>query len=359
MNKELDANTILVGGMDELNWEAIRKYLQKHIDGIPDQPLTVRQFQAGASNLTYLIQCGDWEAVMRRPPSGPLPPKAHDMGRESKIMSRLYPFFSYVPKPYVICEDESIIGVPFYVMERKNGLVLDKEFPKGKSFSDDDCKQVSYLAVDTLAELHSVDIKESKLDEFGRPERFVERQIHSWIKRFQLCKTEEISPFDQISKWLIENIPPSSDAVLIHNDYKLNNMLISNDLQRVEAVVDWELAAIADPLFDLGTTLGYWIQHDDPELIKLGIPSITAHSSFISRREFVERYAKKTKRDVSNIHFYLTFSYFRIAIAMQQMYYRWKIGATKDERFATFNHTVKVFMEHANEHSQQKSDFSL
>lgn len=359
MSNELEVNTTSVNGMDDLTWESVRNYLQKHIEGMPNQPLTINQFQAGTSNLTYHIQCGGWEGVMRRPPSGPLPPKAHDMGRESKIMSRLYPFFSYVPKPYVYCEDDSIIGVPFYVMERKNGMVLDKEFPKGVTFSENDCRQVSYLVVDTLAELHSVDVKKARLEEFGRPQGFLERQVYGWIKRYQLCKTEEISVFDSLSKWLAENIPSSSEAVLIHNDYKLNNMLISYDLQRVEAVVDWEMATIADPLFDLGTTLGYWNQHDDPEIVKQGIPSITAHSSFISRREFVERYASKTNRDISNLHFYLTFSYFRAAIAMQQMHYRWKIGTSKDARFATFNHSVKVLMEHANEHSLNKGEFRL
>lgn len=359
MSKEVNFKTTSENGMDDLNWEAVRRYLQKHIDGLPDQPLMVSQFQAGASNLTFLIQCGDWEAVLRRPPSGPLPPKAHDVERESNIMSRLHPFFPYVPKPYLFCEDKSIIGVPFYVMERKNGLIFDKEFPMGITFSEADCKQVSYLVVDTMAELHSVDVKKAMLEEFGRPQGFLERQVHGWIKRFQLCRTEEISVFESLSKWLVENIPQSNEAVLIHNDYKLNNMLISEDLQKVEAVVDWELATIADPLFDLGTTLGYWNQHDDPELLKHGLPSITANPSFINRREFVERYAAKTKRDVSNLHFYLTFSYFRTAIVLQQMHYRWKIGASQDKRFAAFTNSVKVFMEHAYEHSLNKGNFRL
>ncbi|MCU6598946.1 phosphotransferase family protein [Peribacillus frigoritolerans] len=340
---------------EEFDHVTVHHYLRTQIEVIPDESLNVTRFSEGMSNLTYLLQCGEWEAVLRRPPSGPLPPKAHNMKRESELLLKLHPVFPYVPKPYVFCEDESIIGVPFYVMERKKGLVFDKDFPAGKTFSGEECRQISYLAVDKLVDLHNVNIKKAGLEQFGRPDKFMDRQVHGWIKRYNLCKTEDIPAFERLAKWLSDHIPTSKESVLIHNDYKLNNMLINNNLKSVEGIVDWELATIADPLFDLGTTLGYWVQSDDPDSIKEGLQSVTVKPGFISREDIIERYAKKTNRDMGNLGYYLIFSFFRYAIAMQQMHYRWKLGTTNDSRFAALNVTTKVFMDYANEYLEKKT----
>jgi aminoglycoside phosphotransferase (APT) family kinase protein len=346
--------TIAVRDGEGFNHEVVRQYLEQHIAGIPTLPMEVRQFPSGASNLTYLIKIGDWEAVMRRPPFGPLPKKAHDMQRESKLISLLHPVFPPVPKIYFFCENESVIGAPFYVMERKKGLVLDGEFPPGRDFTEQDCRQISFLMVDTLAQLHSVDYKQAGLNEFGHPDGFLERQVNGWIKRYHNSKTEEIQVFDRISAWLQNHIPKSAEATVIHNDYKLNNMLFSNDLKTVSAVLDWEMAAIADPIFDLGVTLGYWVEKNDSELLQNGLPTLTSRPGFISRSEFIERYVQKTNRDVSSLHFHLTFAYFKLAIVLQQIHYRWKMGQTKDERFASFNQTAKNLLTYSNEFSARK-----
>jgi aminoglycoside phosphotransferase (APT) family kinase protein len=341
------SDTIDVRQGEDFNREAVLQYLRANLEGIPDAPLEVRQFPTGSSNLTYLIRCGDWEAIMRRPPFGPLPPKAHDMRRESQFLKHLHPVFPLVPKPYIFCEDESVIGAPFYVMERKKGIVLDTELPKEPEMTEERCRQISYLVVDALAELHSVDYREAGLDSFGYPQGFLERQVNGWIARYHRSKIEEIEFFPKLSEWLLKSIPVSREATIIHNDYKLNNMLLSPALDRVEAVLDWEMATIADPLFDLGVTLGYWVQADDPDILKQSMKTVTTAPGFITREEFIERYARKTGRDVSSVHFYLVFAYFKVAVVVMQIYYRWAMGQTKDQRFANHYERARNYMNHA------------
>jgi len=356
MSGTLLEETIAVRRGEDFDREAVRRYLLEHVEGVPaDLPMEVRQFPSGASNLTYLIRIGDWEAVMRRPPFGPLPPKAHDMKRESQLLMRLHPVFPLVPKPYVFCEDESVIGAPFYVMERKKGVVLDRQFPPGFAVNEAVCRQISYAVVDTLVQLHQVDYREAGLEEFGRPEGFLERQVRGWIGRYERVRTEEIPVVDRVSRWLLDHLPVSQSTTIVHNDFKLNNMLMSQDLSQVVAVLDWEMATIGDPLFDLGVTLGYWVLADDPELLKQGLPTITTTPGFIRREEFIERYAQKTGRDVSNIDYYLTFAHFKLAVVLQQIYYRWKIGKTQDERFASFGEMVRNLMMYAAELVERQS----
>lgn len=347
-------DTIDIRPGEDFDREAVRRYLLQHIEGMPDAPLEVRQFPSGASNLTYLLRCGDWEAVMRRPPFGPLPPKAHDMKRESEYLKRLHPYFPLVPKPYIFCDDESVIGAPFYVMERKKGVVLDDGFPPGVEVTEELCRKISYAVVDTLAQLHQVDYREAGLSQFGRPEGFMERQVKGWIARYDRVKTDEIPGVEQIARWLLDHIPTARETTIVHNDYKLNNMLLSFDFESVVCVLDWEMATIGDPLYDLGVTLGYWTLADDSDLLKEGLPTVTTTRGFISREEFIERYARKTGREVVNMHFYLTFSYFRTAVVLQQIYYRWKRGQTQDERFGKFNKVIRNLFEYAAYQSQQK-----
>lgn len=337
-------DTISVREGENFDHKVIKQYLLSHIDGIPDEALEVRQFPTGASNLTYLLKCGNWEGVLRRPPFGPLPPKAHDMKREYRFLMHLYPVFKLAPEPYILCEDETVIGAPFYVMERREGIVIDHEFPPGYSISTQMCQNISYLVVDTLVKLHEVNYKEAGLESFGHPEGFLERQVHGWIKRYERAKTDEIAEFNKLAHWLVNHIPVMREATIIHNDFKLNNMLFSPDFKQIRALVDWEMSTIADPLFDLGVALSYWVQEDDPVLLKNNIKTVTTIPGFISRRDFIEYYAKKSGRDVSSLHFYVTFAYFKLAVIVQQIYYRWKTGQTKDERFQTFNERVKNFM---------------
>ncbi|SER86435.1 phosphotransferase family protein [Psychrobacillus sp. OK032] len=340
-------NQILTG--DGLNLFAVKKYLSENIENFPNEPLEVEQFSTGLSNLTFLIRSGNWEAVLRRPPNGPLPPKAHDMKRESDFLEKLHPYFPFVPKPYLLCQNESVIGVPFYIMERKIGVVLDETFPPNQEVSKEQLQKLSYQVVDTLAELHQVNFEEAGLSDFGYAHGFLERQVHGWIKRYKQVETHHISYFEKVSNWLVNNIPLTSDSAIIHNDYKLNNMLLSSDLTEIKAVLDWEIATIGDPIFDLAGALAYWIQEDDPESLKESLPSITATPGFISRNEFLNQYELKTKKSVPALNFYMTLNYFKLAIALQQIYYRWKIGQSEDERFKNLDQRVTNLMKHAYE----------
>ncbi|WP_158734740.1 phosphotransferase family protein [Alteribacillus sp. YIM 98480] len=349
MSQHVFQETIPIREGENFDQNAVKKYLIENIEDFPEEPLEVEQFSTGVSNLTYYLRSGNWEAVMRRPPNGPLPPKAHDMKRESEFLKKLYPYYSFVPEPYVFCDDKSVIGVPFYVMERKKGIVIDESFTPGQNISEDQLKTISYNAVDALAALHQIDYKEAGLSEFGFPEGFLNRQVHGWIKRYNKSKTDDVPYFEELSKWMVNHVPSSHDSAVIHNDYKLNNMLLSPDLREIKAILDCELATVADPFFDLAGALGYWIEEDDPDILKESLPSLTGTPGFISREEFIHRYALKTKKNIPDMNFYMAFTYFKLAVVFQQIYYRWKIGKSKDERFKTFDKRVRNMMTHAYE----------
>jgi aminoglycoside phosphotransferase (APT) family kinase protein len=327
---------------------AVERYLRERIEALPEGELEVRQFPSGASNLTYLLRIGAWEGVLRRPPFGPVPPKAHDMGRESRILAKLHEAFPLAPKPYFFCEDESVIGAPFYVMERREGVVVDRDFPEGMELGPELCRGISRTVADTLVELHAVDPDESGLRDLGRPEGFLERQVGGWISRYDKAKTEEIEAAESLTTWLTEDIPESPEPTIIHNDYKLNNLILTpDDLTEVLAVLDWEMATIGDPLFDLAVSLSYWTEPDDPQELKEVMPTVTSTPGFMTRREFVERYAEKSGRDLSDMHWYMVFGYFKLAVILQQIYARWKKGQTQDERFADFDRRVRNLILHA------------
>ncbi|QQK80524.1 phosphotransferase family protein [Salicibibacter cibi] len=333
---------------EELELAKIKPFLEKHLDDIPkDEPLKVNQYSAGASNLTYLLSCGEWQGVLRRPPFGPLPPKAHDMKREYGILSRLNPIFPLAPKPYVLGEDTSVMDATFYVMERKQGVVIDQSFPEGVQVTEELCRELSYTFIDTLAELHQVDAKAAGLHTFGRPEGFMERQVHGWLKRYERAKTEDIPEYEKLKKWFVDNIPADGETTVIHNDFKFNNLLFSKDLRQVEAVVDWEMATIGDPLFDLGVVLSYWMQADDSALLQSSPQTITKLPGFLTRRELIDRYAEKTGRDCSSLHFYQIFAYFKLGVIVQQIYFRWKNGQTEDERFRTYGDRATNLIKYA------------
>ncbi|MFJ5757708.1 phosphotransferase family protein [Neobacillus sp. NPDC093182] len=341
----IDKNdTIPVRKGEDFDRKALRNYLAQHVSDFPNKKLEVEQFTTGLSNLTYFLRCGEWEAVMRRPPSGPLPPKAHDMKRESDLLTRLHPVFPLVPKPYVFCEDTEVLGAPFYVMERKQGVVLDAQFPPGFHVTKELRIEISNAVVDALAQLHTVEYEKAGLAQFGRPEGFLDRQVNSWIQRYIKYTTDEIPYFDKIAKWLEKNIPSSRYTSLLHNDYKLNNMLFSKDFTRIEAILDWEMATTADPFFDLGGALGYWLEPNDPDYLKKSLPTVTTEPGFIKRSDFIQRYALQTGFDIPPLNFYIAFTYFKLAVALQQIYYRWKVGQTKDNRFSNLIERVNNLM---------------
>jgi aminoglycoside phosphotransferase (APT) family kinase protein len=343
------AETIRVREGEDFDRDAAERYMREHIEGLPEGKLEVWQFPSGASNLTYLVKIGDWEGVLRRPPLGPVPPKAHDMERESRLLMKIHEAFTLAPKPYFFTDDESIIGAQFYVMERRKGVIVDDEFPEGVEPTEELCRGMSRMVADTLVELHAVDWREAGLEDLGRPEGFLQRQVKGWIGRYDEAKTEEIEEVGPLTDWLTKDIPESPDPTIVHNDYKLNNLVLNpDDLTEVRAVLDWEMTTIGDPLFDLAVSLSYWVEPDDPQELKEVLPTVTDTPGFITRKEFIDYYAEKSGRDLSRMHWYMVFGYFKLAVILQQIYARWDRGQTKDERFANFNERVRNLILHAN-----------
>ena len=350
MPHQMSKDTIPVRQGEELNLSVLETFLQETIENLPGGPLEILQFSAGHSNLTYQIKKGKWEAVLRRPPLGPVAPKAHDMEREYKILSNLHPIFPVAPKPYLFCNNERIVGSPFFLMERKNGIVIDTSFPEGISVSDDICRRLSEVMVEQLVELHAIDYKQTGLAAISKPEGFMERQVHGWIGRYERAKTDEISCLAPLKKWLVDHTPKIHESTIIHYDYKFNNAMFNHKFTEMVGLFDWEMTTVGDPLADLGVAMGYWNQSDDSELLINGLgkaPVTAVHEGFLTRKEFIELYAKKSGRDVTNLNFYLTFAYFKLAVIGQQIYYRYKKGQTTDIRFANFNYFVKNLIQHA------------
>jgi aminoglycoside phosphotransferase (APT) family kinase protein len=340
--------------VNEINWLPIEEFLRQELSGLGDEPLQIKQFSAGYSNLTYFIVIGNWQAVLRRPPFGPIPPKAHDMKREYEILEKLNRVFPIAPKPYLYCEDLSIMERHFYVMEKKEGVVLDDSLPKEFEHRDDTGFLVSNAVVDTITKLHAVDYHEAGLCTLGYPQGYLSRQVHGWIKRFHNAKTNDIPGVESLEKWLIDNIPPSPAPTILHNDFKLNNMMFSaTNPGEIIGVFDWELSTIGDPLTDLGSTLAYWTETSEDDT---GLASVTTNDGFVSRKELLEMYANKSGRDVSNIDYYLTFAFYKIAVILQQIYYRWKIGEAPDERFGKLDVGIKKLLEQAGK-AQRKEFF--
>lgn len=341
-------DTIAIRSGEEFDFSRVEHYLREHIEGLGAGALQVRQFPSGASNLTYLVQIGKWEGVLRRPPFGPVPPKAHDMEREARLLQKIHPAFPLAPQPYVICADPSILGVPFYVMERRKGFVLNNAFPRGITPTEELCRHISHTMVETLVGIHAVDWQTAGLGDFGHPAGFLARQVKAWVERYVRSQTDEIAQVEPLTRWLVEHVPDSQGATLIHNDFKLNNMLLAgDDLARAVAVLDWEMATVGDPLFDLAVTLSYWVGSADPEDLREVLPTVTTMPGFISRERFMELYAKKSGRDLSTMHFYMVFAYFKMVVIIQQIYYRWQRGQTQDERFASFGKRARNLIAYA------------
>jgi aminoglycoside phosphotransferase (APT) family kinase protein len=292
------------------------------------------QFGRGYSNLTYLLRFGARELVVRRAPPGVNIKSAHDMGREFRILSALAPTWPKVPRPLAHCEDPSIIGTPFYVMERVNGVILRSQLPPDLVLDEATVRRISESACDTLAEIHMIDWRAAGLGDLGKPAGYVERQVRGWADRWHKARTDDVPDMEKLGGWLEEHRPPESGATLVHNDFKYDNVILAPDLSKVIAVLDWEMATIGDPLMDLGTALGYWIQADDPPVFHVKVFGPTHLPGNLTRIEFVERWSRATGRDGSNVLFYYAFALFKLAVVAQQLYKRWVDGLTKEDRYA-------------------------
>ncbi len=307
-----------------------------------DRPLEVLQFPGGHANLTYLLRYGAREYVLRRPPLGPVAPRSHDMVREFRALHALGPYFPPAPRVYVLCEDPAVIGAPFFVMERRHGIVVRRTMPPEIPDDPGLRRRIGEAAIDTLADLHAVPVAGTPVAALGKPEGFVERQIRGWSERWQRAKTEELATMDELSAWLAARIPPAGAATVVHNDFKLDNMMLdAADPGRVVAVLDWDMTTLGDPLIDLGTLLGYWPEATDPpERLAIAMQP-TCLEGFPTRAEIVARYAARSGRDVGAIRFFETFALFKLAVVLQQIYVRFVRGQTQDERFAAMGDSVR------------------
>jgi aminoglycoside phosphotransferase (APT) family kinase protein len=290
-------------------------------------PVHVEQFPGGHSNLTYLVQGGGQEWVLRRPPFGTIAPKAHDMAREFRILAALHPVFPEAPAVFQLCEDVSVIGATFFLMERRRGFILRDSVPAELGSSPG---EISRLFVDCLARLHGV----AGLEHLGKPEGFVERQVKGWAERWRRAETSELLLMDEVISWLVSHRPVSGPAAVVHNDYKLDNVMIAPG--RIAAVLDWEMTTIGDPLVDLGMTLSYWCWVNRPDVRTAGVPALTLEPGWFGRSEFIDRYAMLTGRDVGGIAYYEVLGVFKLAVIVQQIYLRFHLGQTRDPRFRDF-----------------------
>jgi aminoglycoside phosphotransferase (APT) family kinase protein len=318
---------------EELNLPALESYLTTHLPELSG-PLVVEQFPSGYSNLTYLIRLGERELVLRRPPFGANIKSAHDMGREYKVLTGLRRVYPHVPEPLLYCADDSVIGAPFYVMERVQGVILRAQPPRGSVLTPALMTRLSAAIIDNLAAIHALDYHAAGLADLGKPEGYVARQIGGWSKRYRAAQTEEIASVEAALTWLEQHMPPESGAAIIHNDYKYDNVVLApDDLTRVVAVLDWEMCTLGDPLLDLGTTLGYWIEPHDPPALQ-AMFGLTRLPGNLDRQQVVERYIAASGRNIPDPLFYYIYGLFKIAVIIQQIYYRYQQGHTQDRRFA-------------------------
>jgi aminoglycoside phosphotransferase (APT) family kinase protein len=334
--------TIAIRAGEAIALDALQDFIRGKIEGA-ERGIELEQFPNGHSNLTYLLRIAGREYVLRRPPLGPVAPKAHDMMREYRVLRAVHPHFSEAPRPWVACEDPAVIGAPFFVMERRRGEVLRELLPPDIAANPLHPRMIAEAFLATLVRLHAIDVETEEMRALGRPEGYVERQVRGWADRWQRAKTDEFTEIDDAIAWLAARIPPPLPPSLIHNDYKLDNiMLAAGAPDRVEAVLDWEMATIGDPLSDFGLTLCYWVWATDPQVRVAGIPALTARPGWYTRDQLVARYAELTGRDVTHIGYYEVLGVFKLCVIIQQIYSRFHRGQTQDTRFANFGERARA-----------------
>ena len=330
---------------ERLDVAALAAYLRGRLLGA-ERTLELLQFPGGHSNLTYLLRFGPDEYVLRRPPLGPVAPKAHDMARESRVLAAIGPHFPPAPRVLLVCEDPAVIGVPFFVMERRHGIVIRQTMPAEIDDTPAVRRRIGEAAIETLADLHAIAVEGTPLAELGKPDGFVERQVKGWADRWARAKTDQVPLMEDLVPWLEAHIPPAGPASVVHNDFKLDNMMLDPaDPGRVIAVLDWEMATVGDPLVDLGILLAYWPEASDPPDRFLTAMQPTFLDGFPTRAEVVKRYGERSGRNLRGLGFYETFAIFKLAVVVQQIYVRYARGQTKDERFALFAGQVQRLAE--------------
>jgi aminoglycoside phosphotransferase (APT) family kinase protein len=331
--------TTEVRAEDAFDVEAMTSWLRSNAAGVPDDAPEVRQFPGGASNLTYLLHWPGRDLVLRRPPNGAKARSAHDMRREHDVQARLRPVFPYVADMVALCTDESVIGSDFYVMERLDGTILRRDLPDGLTLDQERAAALCRAFVDVLVQLHGVDPDAAGLGDLGRGRGYVGRQVSGWSDRYRRARTDNVGDYEAVMGWLAEHQPDDVATCVIHNDYRLDNVVLDrDDPLRVVGVLDWEMATLGDPLMDLGGAMAYWIQADDDPSY-LAVRRQPSHlPGMLTRGEIVDLYAERTGLSVTTDQwrFYEVFGLFRLGVIAQQIYYRFHHGQTTNEAYGRF-----------------------
>jgi len=340
MNEPID-QAVPVRSGEQLDAVRLEAYLAQQSPELAGA-LKIEQFPSGYSNLTYLIRLGDRELVLRRPPMGNRVRSAHDMGREFRVLSQLSAVYPLAPRPLLYCPEEGILGAPFYMMQRCHGVILrGVNSPPGLSADPGQARRLCQALVDNLVRLHRIDYRAAGLEDLGRPQGYVGRQVTGWAKRYAKAKTDACPALEKLASWLAEHQPVESGAALIHNDYKYDNLVLDpDDLTRIIGLLDWEMATIGDPLMDLGMTLAYWVERDDSPAEQDRAFGPTMLPGSFTRAELVARYAQAAQVELPKMVFYYGFGLFKLAVIVQQIYARYVAGKTRDPRFASLNAMV-------------------
>lgn len=327
---------IAVRADERLDEAALARWLRGEGLLADGEALSVRQFAGGKANLTYLLELGGRPLVLRRPPLGPVAPGAHDMVREHQVLSRLHAGFAKVPRALALCTDPAVLGAPFFVMDYRPGVVVRERLPATFASDDGAPAAMAGALVDTLAELHAVDPAAVGLSGLGQPDGFMARQVAGWYRRWQAAAEAPLPAMDALHDWLVARVPVPQRVALVHNDYKLDNVVLAaEDPGRVVAVLDWDMCTLGDPLSDLGALLTYWTGPEDPAPFR-AMATMPVDAGFPDRTALVARYAQRTGLDLSGIAWYHVLGLFRLAVILAQIHVRWRRGQTSDARFARF-----------------------
>jgi aminoglycoside phosphotransferase (APT) family kinase protein len=332
---------------EELDWAALDRALKVAIPGLLGEPV-VGQFAGGNSNLTYRLKYANDDLVVRRPPFGTKARSAHSMVREYRIIKGLKPVFPAVPDALYYSDDDSIIGSEFYVMRKVEGVVVKQEFPPGWKMTDSESRRFCTQFWEKLIELHQVDCVAAGLGDFGRAEGYAKRQVLGWNGRYQKVVTPDVDNFSDVQHWLESCMPPESGRQsILHGDYRIDNVILGKEAPHdIRAILDWEISALGDPLMDLGSSLAYWMQQDDPVELRSLSMQPSAAPGMLTRQEILDLYQDKTGIDTSDFDFYLVYGYWRVAVILQQIYFRYFNGQTSDQRFRNFGTAVQHLGEH-------------